>query len=142
MTAHEFYIKIKSLELQKAKEDAVVANKDVIIKLNQGQLHLGRTFKDDNIEPKYSDLYLKRKLKMSSYIAEVGTPDIYVTGQFYSEMDIIVENGEYIITSFDEKMKWLTKYDDIFGVNGDNLKQAQIPITNTFLELITNQLNN
>jgi hypothetical protein len=142
MTAHEFYIKIKSLELQKAKEDAVVANKDVIIKLNQGQLHLGRTFKDDNIEPKYSDLYLKRKLKMSSYIAEVGTPDLYVTGQFYSEMDVIVENGEYIITSFDEKMKWLTKYDDIFGVNEDNLKQAQIPVTNTFLELITNQLNN
>jgi hypothetical protein len=79
---------------------------------------------------------------MSSYIAPTGTPDLYVTGQFYNEMEVIVENGEYNIIDWDEKMKWLTKYDDIFGISEENLKQAQISVTNTFLELIKNSLNN
>jgi hypothetical protein len=143
MTAHEYYNKIRSLGLKKLKEEAVIANKDAIVKLNQSQLHLGRTMKDDNIEPKYSEKYLKRKMRMSSYIAESGTPDLYVTGEFYSEMDVVVENGQYEIVSFDRKSEWLVpKYREIFGLSEESIIQAQIPVTNSFLESISNNLNN
>ena len=120
MTLREYYNKLQSIDLQKAKEDAVLANKDVIISLNQGQIRLGRTMKDENIEPYYSDLYLKRKLKMSSYVAPAGIPDLYLTGAFVGAMDVIVDNGEYFLTSWDEKNGFLTnRYADIFGLTND-----------------------
>jgi hypothetical protein len=143
MNCHEFYIKIKSLDLLRLKEEAVLTNKKVIIKLNQSQLHFGRTIKDEYIFPSYSSAYLKRKMRMSSYIAPTGTPDLYVTGEFYSEMDVIVENGQYEIISFDRKSEWLVpKYNDIFGLDEENINKAQINVTNSFLELVRNQLNN
>jgi hypothetical protein len=143
MTAHEFYIKIKSLELQELKELAVIENKDDLIKLNQLQLHFGRTDKDQNIEPKYSDLYLKRKMRMPSYIAEIGVPDLYVTGAFYGGMDIIVENGEYFIISWDDKSRFLTeRYVDILGLNDESIQKGQVIVTKTFVNLISEKLNN
>jgi hypothetical protein len=143
MTAHEFYNKIKSLDLQKLKEEAVIANKDAIVKLNQSQLHFGRTVKDEYIFPSYTSKYLKRKMRMSSYIAPTGTPDLYVTGEFYGEMDVVVENGQYEIISFDRKSEWLVpKYNDIFGLNEENISKAQIQVTNSFLSSISNNLSN
>jgi hypothetical protein len=143
MSIHEYYIKIKSLELQKLKEEAVMANKEDIIKLNTGQLSFGKTSKDENIVPEYSDLYLKRKTKMSSYVAELGTPDLYVTGAFYAGFDLIVENGEYSLISWDPKNQWLAvRYNDIYGLDQDSIEKAQVFCTNTLLELVSTQLNN
>ena len=143
MSLHEFYIKIKSLDLQKLKEDAVIKNKDEIVKLNQLQLRFGRTMKSEYIYPSYTSKYLKRKQKMSSYIAPTGTPDLYVSGEFYNEMDVMVENGKYDIVSFDRKSGWLVPwYNDIFGLSEESIEKAQIPVTNTFLEYISEQLKN
>lgn len=141
MTIQEFYNKLIVINFDKLKEDAVLANKDVIVKLNQSQMHLGRTSLDQNIEPYYSDLYLKRKMKMPSYVAPPSVPDLYLTGEFYGEMDVIVDNGQYFITSFDSKNRFLSeRYVDIFGLSKENIEEAKIPVTNTFLELIKKEL--
>ena len=143
MTLREFYNRIKSLELQTMKEEAVIENKDKIVILNQSQLHAGQTTKERNIRPKYTKSYLKRKNKLSSYEAPDGVPDLYLTGEFYNEMDVIVENEEYFITSFDEKNVWLSeRYKDIFGLTKKSKEEATKLVSNTFLKKISYKLLN
>lgn len=143
MTLREFYNNIKSLDVEEIKEQAVMENKEVIIQLNKIQLRSGYTSEGKGIEPKYSDLYLKRKRKMSSYGAPDGTPDLFLNGDFQEQMDVVVENGQYDIISWDVKNGFLTdRYADIFGLTDKHINEAQIPVTNTFIELIKNRLSN
>ena len=145
MSVHEFYNKLLNLQLEKLKEKAVESNKDFIVALNQAQLHDGVTFKGDLIQPSYTLPYLKKKLKLSSYQAPAGTPDLYLNGDFYAGMDIDVidRNGEYNIIDWDELAGFKTnRYTDLLGLSVDSVRMAQIPCTNTLIELIKNELSN
>jgi len=142
MKLRELYNKIMSVDIQALKEEAIQAHGDDIVRLNQSQLHVGRTSKGMYISPSYSKGYLKRKQKLNSYVAPSGVPDLYLHGGFYSEMETIVESGEYDIISWDEKSKWLLpRYDDIFGLTKENIEVAKVLCTNTFIKLLKDKLN-
>jgi hypothetical protein len=131
-----------SIDVEEVKREAVKAHDDDIVKLNQSQLRSGMTFDDKNIKPRYSDIYLKRKKKLSSYIAPTGTPDLFVTGQFYKEMETIVRDNEYMIVNWDEKMKWLgVRYDNIFGLSKENIDKIRPKVTATFVNLFKKRLS-
>lgn len=143
MGVRELYNKVKSLDIERCKEQAVEENKDLLVKLNQSQLRFGRTFKDRNIEPRYSAAYLKRKQKLSSYIAPDGIPDLYLHGDFYGGMDVAVESGEYDIISWDEKSQFLhARYDDLLGLTDENIEKAKVIVTKRFCELVKDNLMN
>lgn len=128
--------------MQSLKEQAVKEHSDEIVKLNQSQLRLGRTKDGKYIEPSYSKAYLKRKRKLSSYVAPDGIPDLFLHGDFYREMETIIEDNQYDVISWDEKSKWLLpKYDDIFGLTKENIETAKILCTNTFIKLLKDKLN-
>lgn len=141
MGLRDFYNKVKSLDIERMKEQAVEENKELIVKLNQSQLKLGRTSKDRNIEPRYSPAYLKRKQKLSSYIAPDGIPDLYLHGDFYGGMDVTVESGKYDIISWDDKSQFLhARYDDIFGLSDESIEKAKVIVTKRFCELVKDNL--
>lgn len=130
------------MDIQSLKEQAVKEHADEIVKLNQAQLRVGRTKEGKYISPSYSKAYLKRKQKLSSYVAPNGIPDLFLHGNFYREMETIIEDGQYDVISWDEKSKWLhPKYDDIFGLTKESIEKIKPLVTNKLIELIKNKLN-
>ena len=142
MKLRELQNKIKSIDMQTLKEQAVKDYADEIVKLNQMQLKLGRTKDGKYISPSYSKAYLKRKRKLSSYVAPDGIPDLFLHGDFYREMETIIEDNQYDVISWDEKSQWLLpKYDDIFGLTKENIEKIKPLVTNRLIELLKNKLN-
>jgi len=139
----ELHSRLKSLDLDGLKEEAVWINRDAIIKANQSQLHLGETSVGTAITPLYrSRSYAEFKSLLSSYDAPNYTPDLYLTGDFYKSMQLEVGGGEWDIYSDDNKARDLQlKYKDIFGLDEDNLQKIRELVTKTFVTLLKQKLN-
>lgn len=142
MTIREYYNKMRNVDITRLKEEAVEACKDLIIRANQDQLREGQNAKGQLIRPAYSVPYMKKKRRMSSYHAPIGTPDLFLNGDFQGAMDVIVENGQYDIVSWDEKNVFLQlMYDDIFGLNDESRATVRPFVTRKFGELLKMKLN-
>ena len=142
MTLREFHNNLFKIDPIPIKEQAVIDVKEQILQMNKTQLREGKNNKGRYIEPRYSDLYLKRKCKLSSYGAPNGVPDLYLHGDFQGEMDVIVENGQYDIISWDEKNAYLTeRYANIFGLTKESKELITPVVTKRFIELYREQLN-
>lgn len=142
MTLREFHSTLLKIDLVPIKEQAVIDVKERILQMNKTQLREGKNNKGRYIEPRYSDLYLKVKRKLSSYGAPNGVPDLYLHGSFQGEMDVIVENGQYDIISWDEKNAYLTeRYANIFGLTKESKELITPVVTKRFIELYREQLN-
>jgi len=138
----ELHKKMKSLDLEQLKEDAVLQSKDDIIRINQEQLRAGRSARDMIIRPSYTKQYLKLKQRMGSYHAPSGVPDLFLTGAFQGDMDVVVENGEYDIISWDDKNAYLqTMYDDLFGLTEKGRQEIMPIVTAKLMQLIKDKLN-
>ena len=142
MTLREYYTKLKSIDLQRLKEEAVEACKKEIIEANQSQLREGKNANGQVMRPPYSEAYRKRKSRMSSYRAPYGIPDLYLTGEFQEAFDVIVDNGQYDIISWDEKTAFLQlMYDNIFGLSPENIDKIRLIVTSKLRELLNLRLN-
>ncbi len=106
----------------------VIEHNERLIKLNKAQLKASKTAKGGELvnimtgSPFYSPSYAKKK--------GYKKPDLYDTGEFYREMDILVnEPNEYFLTSFSEKTRHLLKMytDNIFGIQ-DKKKAQRIAV--------------
>jgi len=102
----------------------VIEHNEQLLQLNKGQLKASKTAKGGDLvnsltgSPFYSPAYAKKK--------GYKNPDLFVTGQFYRDMDIQMNTTKnWFITSFAQVTKHLlTMYgSDIFGIN--DKKKAQ-----------------
>lgn len=142
MTVREYYTKLRSVDLNFLKEEAVLQSKEDIVAINREQLRAGKNAQGELIRPQYSLGYQRRKRRMSTYHAPLGTPDLFLTGDFQNEMDVVVENGEYDIISWDWKNAILqTMYDDLFGISGANIEKIRKIVTERFSKLLKDRLN-
>ena len=144
MTIRELHSKLKALDLQYLKEEAVFQNRDKLSDLNKEQLHQGLTNKGTPITPLYrKKWYAEFKASLSSYEAPNYVPDLYLNGDFYNGIDVEVSENDYNIFSRDEKSDDLTiKYKDIFGLSEKNIEIARQFVTKTFVTLIKGKLIN
>lgn len=134
MTVKELLEKIRRVDVETLKELAVEENSVYLAKLNAAQMRRGLNAEGQPIRPKYSEPYFKRKKRMGYSLD--GTPDLYLTGEFQRQMDTTTNRGEYHLTSFDEKVKFLPeRYDKIFGLTPDNIEPARAKVTETFVSL-------
>lgn len=138
----ELDARIKAVDRETLKELAVEENSANIAKLNAEQMLEGLTAESKPIRPKYSPAYLKRKRRMGYSLD--GTPDLKYSGAFQGDMDAIVHNGEYNLTSYDEKTQMLRKRygEEIFGLSEDNIEKAQVGVTNSYLSLYSRNILN
>ena len=142
MTVRQYHRKLKGLDLNYLKEEAVLQSKEEIIEANREQLREGRSAKGQLIRPSYSMGYRSRKARMASYRAPFGTPDLFLTGAFQGDMDVVVENGEYDVISWDDKNAILqTMYDDLFGLTAESIEKVRKIVTERFTRLLKDKLN-
>lgn len=135
----EVATRARNIDIKELLRKAIFEQRDLISNLNAEQMKEGKTSKNKNIRPKYSDAYLKQKNK-GSYSLN-GTPDLFLTGSFQEEITTFVEGDEYFMTSFDEKTGYLTeKYADIFGLTKKNVAIVRKIVTERVLELYAEAL--
>jgi len=100
---------------------AVLNVETKLVDMNRRQMLASKRADGAPITPLYSNPYARRK--------GFKKPNLYVTGEFQSEMFLHVNENEgtFFISSFDEKMKYLIKMYSlkIFGIAPKDLPQAQ-----------------
>lgn len=103
-------------------QSVISANQAELIDLNTSQLEQGKTSESKFITPEYrSDDYAQFKQSQGSK-APFGTPDLKLTGDFYSGFKAEVAPKYLEITSTDKKSgKLQKKYgDEIYGLTDKN----------------------
>lgn len=95
---------------------------DIIVKYNKDQLFEGLNAKGQKLSPKYSRVRYARAKNSMNPLPGMGTPDLKVTGKFYSGFYLTAKNGKFDFFSSDEKAEKLeAKYgEDIFGLTKPN----------------------
>jgi len=103
----------------------VVDHNEKLLQLNKAQLKASKTAKGGSLvnkktgSAKYTPAYAKKK--------GYSSPDLFVTGNFYKEMDIVFkEPKEYDIIDFAPVTKYLVEMytQDIFGIHDKKKAQA------------------
>ena len=103
----------------------LVETQEIITALNTGQLHEGKTPEGRKLTPKYSWVRYARAKNELNPLPGFGTPDLKVTGDFYSEFYLTAKNQEFELHSSDFKTEFLEKNygkDNIFGLTAKNNK--------------------
>ena len=120
---------------------AAMLNENYIVDLNTSQLSEGKTSKGNPITPEYfSSFYAKYKKSIGAKPAE-GTPDLKVSGDFYSGFFVKKERGWLELHSSDWKEGLLTaKYADIMGLNTNSLKELKPYILPDTQKLIKDEI--
>lgn len=134
MTIFQLYRNIQSLDIQLMLESAVEINTDVIIDLQNQQLDESKTSKGSSILPKYSEEYAKRK--------GFSSPDLKLSGDWRSEITVIIDGQDYYIISYDEKSAFLLpKYENLLGLNSDSKDVIRPIVTNSFAQMYKHAIN-
>lgn len=90
-----------------------------ILAFNRGKLYEGRNRYGQPISPQYQSGEYAEAKQDHNPKPGLGVPDLYVTGEFYNGMFMVVNASQYSFTieSKDEKATKLeVKYKDIFGI--------------------------
>lgn len=124
---------IKDLDEGFIAESAVRANSAKLVEFNKEQMRMGLDSGGNFFYP-YSPSYLAMKLTLPTYHAPEGIPDLYFTGEFQGDMDILTDGDWY---SFYSGVPYadniLNRYPRAFGLS----KPYMIPAIN----LITKDYN-
>ena len=120
----------------------IAESEETILELNKGSLFQGLDAKGQKIKPKYSRVRYARAKNQSNPLPGIGTPDLKLTGGFYSNFYLTAKNGVFDIFSSDEKTdKLKSKYgEDIFGLNVDDEGKINKEIYERLLEWVLKQI--
>lgn len=134
MNIFELQRKARAVDIEVLKEVAIEINSDMIAKLQKEQLNNSKTSKGQPILPKYSNKYAEKK--------GFDSPDLFLTGEWQSQIEALIETGEVDIVSFDEKSAWLVpRYENLLGLNPDSKDEFRPVVTSTLINLYKDELN-
>ncbi len=113
---------VQSLDLRVQMPVLVQQTSFEIVRLNQSQLFSGIDSTGQKISKKYNNVAYAVKKEQQNPLPGFLTPDLNLTGAFYSGFGVVVENNDYKIDSSDEKgQKLIVAYgEDIFGLTDKN----------------------
>lgn len=103
-------------------QETIEETKGQIITYNQQQLYSGITSNGSKITPQYgTPSYAKIKYN-DNPSAGLGTPDLYLYGDFYNGMGVVVNQKSFVTSSSDSKAgKLELKYgSEIYGLDAQN----------------------
>lgn len=121
-------------EIPETISDSLFANSAKVISLQQGQLYDGKTNKNQDIRPLYTeDPFFKTPRQAQAYISwkqrltpnsirNPNAPNLYINGYFFNSLRMFNVAGDVIIRSSagGEIGKLDDKYKDIFGLYEEN----------------------
>ena len=137
--------RIKSIDKLLLMQQTIEMNEKEIIDLNRQQLSKGIDATGGKIKPKYKrdkkgdvSRYARKKAQMNP-TPGLETPDLKLSENLYSEMDLVVgipNDKAYSITSYVDYLKYLIpKYGDVFNLTKENVEKLKKKITNDYLKL-------
>lgn len=142
----KYYAQLDAIEngLEQEAYRILADVQDIITNLNtEGQLKLGIDSKGQKLKPKYSRVRYARAKNSVNPLPGLGTPDLKLTGSFYSNFYLTAKNKEFELFSSDDKAdKLQAKYGkDIFGLTVENNKIVNYEILlPRLLEWVLNQI--
>jgi len=134
--------KLKSIDILKMMDKAVLANKEEILDANTSQLSKGKLSNENDIRPKYSTKeYAQFKIALGSK-APFQTPNLLVTGEFYGGFYMKVDNDGYEVGSNVGHADSLqTQYgSEIFGLTNKSKSDLKPQIKETLVKIIKDGL--
>jgi hypothetical protein len=131
----------KALDPLKLFAESVEENKEYIVDLNTGQLGKGRDSKNASLFPYANDDYAKFKKSIGSE-APLGTPNLKLTGEFWSGFNVKTDKEGLVISSTDSKSEKLKSGygEDIFGLTDESKKDLKTMLLPTYLEKLKDEL--
>ena len=103
-------------------QETIEETKGQIVSYNQTQLYSGFTAAGTKVQPDYrTDDYAKIKFQ-DNPTAGLGTPDLYLYGDFYNGIGVVVNKKSFVTSSNDSKAARLElKYgSEIYGLDAQN----------------------
>lgn len=142
MTIFEAQRRLARLDIIQIIEDIIQADSDIIVELNQKQLLAGKNNDGSNVKPDYaSQKYAEFKQQIAPN-SERGlyTPNLYLTGNFYSTFFVLAMNGIVTYGSDGDVNDLEGKYGSkIFGLTGESKK---FYIENYLLPKVMKEIDN
>jgi len=140
MTIKDLAQAMSRLDLDSLKQQAAKKNQRVIVESQRKQMRKGENAEGMPIG-KYRPRYARYKATLSTYMAPIGVPDLYLTGAFHKGIRMATTATDYTLTSTDPKTGKLTaKYGQIFGLNQGSLPAVQTACTKSLGEIIKRRL--
>lgn len=100
--------------------ESIEETQDEFIKLNKEQLLQGEKSTGESLGFYKNRQYAIRKNQLNP-LPGLGVKDYKLTGKYYAGIILKIEGGKIVMTSQDEKTKWLEKgSDERFGLNDEN----------------------
>jgi hypothetical protein len=138
----ELYNKLKSIDFDELKMNAIIQNDEGLIRLNQLALRAGE---DSLGKPlwQYTDEYYEEvKRHHPEYRAKGRQANLLLSGKFYEGFRVTVDSHQVVIYSTDEKSESLQSYygEYIFGIQEELSDDAIEMCTKKFFELLNKKL--
>lgn len=144
MNIFEAQRRLERLDIVQLIEDIIQGDEAIIVELNQKQLLAGKNADGSKVRPIYaSDKYADFKQQITPN-SERGqyTPNLYLTGQFYSTFFVLATNSiitygsdgdvNDLETKYSSKIFGLTKESKEFYINNYLLPKVMQAIDNLF----------
>lgn len=155
MIFEELHIKVKSVidSIDEIISDEVMDHDDFIISSNKSQLWDGKTFKNEDIKPFYSeDPFFKTKKQAEGYKKwkqkitrnprrNPDAPNLYINGFFYSSIEAKKENNEVFIgtnSGFGSEVE--SGHKDIFGLTDEHWGELINLSSENIIKKIVNEI--
>jgi len=134
---------LANLNLNELMRLSVSHNSKELINIVKSQLRDGKNTKGANIHPRYMGEYAAFKKQLSSYKANMGTPDLFLTGSYQNKIDINVNNDSVDYFSSDKKADDLEgRYNSapLLGIMPENKSKVHFLNDSTLIKKICEKL--
>lgn len=121
MTPKALLNRFKKLDTDSLLTESFSETLPQLVEINKKQLYAGYGNTGKKISKKYKRAKYARVKHEMNPTPGLGTPDIFVTGEYYSELKgTMIGDDIAELHSTDEKAQFLEqKYDDILGLGGE-----------------------
>ena len=137
------YRNSKKVNLERLKRDSITDNVTKLIDLNRAQLRAGKGSHGGSLGSYINKRYMRFKSSLSSYVAGLPLPDLFVKGGFYRGLRMFIQGKEVIFeksASDNTPYWWLKVYKGIFGLNSKSMNKAKTIVSNDYVKEVAKAL--
>lgn len=127
MTLWELGRRLDKFDISREVRESIIATSPYIIKLNQGQMFIGRRADGTEILPTYKDSTIEIKKEKGQPYDRVTLKD---KGDFWADISVLVGNDSFIIDDTNVKTQSLLKKygDKVLGLSAASKSEEYIPL--------------
>lgn len=127
MTIWDLERRLSKFDIKREVRESIEATTGAIVKLNQGQMFIGRRADGTEILPTYKDSTIEIKKSKGQPYDRVTLKD---TGAFWDSINVNVATDTFLIDASDSKTQGLVKKygDKILGLSDASKSEEYIPL--------------